>query len=372
MAKQDFHDDPYDEGTLTKLELFQLYARSWYPVFLASEKVRWPEVHVFDFFSGPGHDTNGTEGSPVRIVREAITSAHKLDRGDRSLHFHFFDQNKGKIEQLGKTLAPMLGQLKNTHCEALPLEFSSALEKSLPIINSPETASLIFLDPCAVNLVDENVIQKIANSDTTDFLLFVASSYFHRFAEHPSFKMKIKRSDSFYHCHRTVLEHLRSRIPDTLRYYLYPFSIKKASGNIYGVIFGTSHSLGMEKFLKLAWDKDQLNGEANYDLNREDIRPDSPALPGLEGMFQPTKLTAFEEKLERALREKQIANEFELTDFCFSNGVKRQHSESVLKKLKDENVLHANFRTPQLPRKSEAPRTITYFSEDSFSDDLLG
>jgi hypothetical protein len=35
MATGGFHEKPFDEGTLTKLEIFQLYTREWLPVFLS-------------------------------------------------------------------------------------------------------------------------------------------------------------------------------------------------------------------------------------------------------------------------------------------------------------------------------------------------
>ena len=70
MAKTDFHDNPFDEGTLIKLDIFELYLREWLPVFLASTKYNWRELHIFDFFAGPGTDPRGQLGSPLRILQQ--------------------------------------------------------------------------------------------------------------------------------------------------------------------------------------------------------------------------------------------------------------------------------------------------------------
>jgi hypothetical protein len=35
MPADDFHGKPFDEGTLTKLQIFELYTRGWLPVFLS-------------------------------------------------------------------------------------------------------------------------------------------------------------------------------------------------------------------------------------------------------------------------------------------------------------------------------------------------
>ena len=41
---------------------------------------------------------------------------------------------------------------------------------------------------------------------------------------------------------------------------------------IYGLIFGSRHSFGMEKFLKVYWDKDKLAGESNFLINNDHQR----------------------------------------------------------------------------------------------------
>jgi len=67
MASDDFHDRPFDEGTLTKLQIFELYTREWLPVFLARPRPdgRRAEIHIFDFFAGPGADSRGRTGKPA-------------------------------------------------------------------------------------------------------------------------------------------------------------------------------------------------------------------------------------------------------------------------------------------------------------------
>lgn len=70
MPSSKFHDKPFDEGTLTKLSLFELYTREWLPVFLAQPAPLRKVIHLFDFFAGPGTDSTGTPGSPIRILRK--------------------------------------------------------------------------------------------------------------------------------------------------------------------------------------------------------------------------------------------------------------------------------------------------------------
>jgi hypothetical protein len=137
-------------------------------------------------------------------------------------------------------------------------------------------------------------------------------------------------------------------------YHLAPFSIKKGS-NIYGLIFGSAHPLGMDKFLNVAWKADEINGEADFDIHRDNFRPDQMRFD-LDD-FRPTKLAAFERGLESALTSRQITDEADVVRFCFRHGVKREHAEPVLRKLKSRNVIEAQFRVPQVKRLND-PRPI--------------
>lgn len=65
MGRSDFHYKPFDEGTLNKLDLFERYAAEWIPVFISRPDPPDSEIHVFDFFAGPGLDSAGQSGSPL-------------------------------------------------------------------------------------------------------------------------------------------------------------------------------------------------------------------------------------------------------------------------------------------------------------------
>ncbi len=56
MVVKDFFDEPFDEGTLTKLEIFEKYLDHWIPTFIKG-KYKKP-IQIFDFFAGIGYDRN--------------------------------------------------------------------------------------------------------------------------------------------------------------------------------------------------------------------------------------------------------------------------------------------------------------------------
>ena len=90
MTASDFHKKTFDEGTLTKLQIFELYSREWLPVFLAQERPLRPEIHLFDFFAGPGTDVVGEFGSPLRLLRQLKGYQGMLGWPRVGVHVHFF------------------------------------------------------------------------------------------------------------------------------------------------------------------------------------------------------------------------------------------------------------------------------------------
>jgi len=128
------------------------------------------------------------------------------------------------------------------------------------------------LDQYGFSQINEEIFKQLISFPKTDFIFFISSSFINRFKEHPYTKMHIDTSKIAFEdkepkeIHRAVANFFRSLIPKGKEYYLHNFSIKKGV-NYYGLIFGSNHSLGMEKFLKVCWNHDKLSGEANYNID---------------------------------------------------------------------------------------------------------
>ncbi len=339
----DFHDKRFDEGTLTKLQLFELYTREWLPVFLSKDIPIWRAIHIFDFFAGPGTDLSGEFGSPLRILRQIDSYRSLAGFSKTRVEVHFFDENKAKIQRLKTNIRENKLEIAGVHQDARPLRFSLALEQTREILESDCAAKLIFADQCGVDQITPDVFRSLVGFPTCDFMFFISSSTLHRFRDHPAIRQKIKRPEDYYHVHRAVLDYYRSLLPNPRQHFLAPFSLKKGS-NIYGVIFGSGHPLGMEKFLRVAWETDELNGEADFDINRDDILPGEMLLPLDE--FRPSKVTAFEHDLEKAIRDGKCPTELEVARKCFEHGVTCRHAKPVLKKLKKEGIARFDFEVP--------------------------
>ncbi len=354
MPPDDFHDKPFDEGTLTKLHIFELYAREWFPVFLSPERPLREAIHVFDFFAGPGTDCDNVLGSPLRLLRQLQEYQETQGWGKVRIHAHFYDEDSDKIAQLKENIAIHELELPNVTYDLQPLRFDDAFRESALTLADSQAAKLVLIDQTGVAQVTPEVFRRLVSSPTCDFLFFLSSSTLHRFRDHPAIKQKIVRPDDYFHVHRAALEYYRSLLPQGREYYLAPFSIKKAA-NIYGIIFGSAHPLGIDKFLEVAWRKDEFSGEADFPINRENIQPDQLLLPMSE--VQPSKITVFENELEGLLRAGRLLNEVDVMRVCFEYGVKRQHARPVLAKLKREGVIDIEFQVPDVQRL-HSPRPI--------------
>ncbi|HWF60399.1 MAG TPA: three-Cys-motif partner protein TcmP [Nitrospira sp.] len=172
MSIDDFHDKPFDEGTVTKLHIFELYAREWFPVFLSSEKHRRNAIHVFDFFAGPGTDCNNVHGSPLRLLRQL--QEYQGTQGWRKvgIHVHFYDEDSDKIARLKENIASCGLQLPNVNYDIQPLRFDDAFPASAMTLADVEAAKLVFIDQTGVAQVTPDVFRRLVDSRTCDFLFF--------------------------------------------------------------------------------------------------------------------------------------------------------------------------------------------------------
>jgi three-Cys-motif partner protein len=230
----DFHKKPFDAGTLVKLEIFELYLGEWLPVFLASREPFRGEVHIFDFFAGPGLDPCGQMGSPLRVLRtiRRCLGLRHADWPTIQITAHFSDVDSGKIESLRRNIESHDLNVGGVELDLRPLSFQAALRENAAILRKPDAAKLLLIDQCGVDQVTPEIFGELVVYPTTDFLFFISSSTLHRFHDHPAIKLKIERPTDYYHVHRKALEYYRELLPQGARYFLAPFSIKKDQ-NIY-------------------------------------------------------------------------------------------------------------------------------------------
>lgn len=276
----------YSEETLLKLDIFRECFREWFPVFLHNPHIT--NIFIYDFFAGSGTDIEGTFGSPLILLEEA--------RGDKHQHCAHFRKNEQKIafafneaqKRKAKTLETKVTDFYNScqencevttncpfkaNCHFRHDDFQNLFgnENFRSVLANPKYGKFIFLDQYGFKQVNEDVFTLLANSPKTDFIFFITSSSIKRFQEHIVVKKYLKDKKINFdeskprECHRIISQYFKSLLPFNKEFYLHHFTILNRT-NYYGLIFGTGHSLGMEKFLKVCWKHDPYAGESNCNI----------------------------------------------------------------------------------------------------------
>ncbi len=280
---RNLNDAPFDEATILKLEIFAECFAEWLPVFLHNEYT--DEVHVFDFFAGSGTDVVNHPGSPLILIEAAKgKGVLTCKNASKPLRFSFNELRSAKFRRLQTTVRDHLEscRIKNM-CEECSYEYTFSQREFKSLFAEPENRGIfmnrrygkfLLLDQNGFKEIDDKIFQEIVSYPKTDFIFFISSSFVKRFKEHPNIKAYIDTSDMNFdesqpkECHRIIADYYRSLLPAEPDYYMHQFTIKKGS-NYYGLIFGTGHTFGMEKFLKVCWRKDPKSGESNFNINND-------------------------------------------------------------------------------------------------------
>jgi three-Cys-motif partner protein len=203
------------------------------PVFVARREIIWPEVNIFDFFAGPGTDSTGVEGSPLRLLRVIEAQRANVSRPGLRVALRLSDAHKGKIEALKSALAVRQPKDLPVRIETERAEFAERFADVRAELARSSSANLLIIDQFGVSEVPDAIFEQIVAMETTDVLFFISSATFRRFGHVPEVaRLKLpnyQRPSDHYRAHLAVAEAYRQLVPRGKRYYVSSFSIKKGS-----------------------------------------------------------------------------------------------------------------------------------------------
>lgn len=310
----------FSEETLLKLDIFRECFREWFPVFLHTKYIS--NIFIYDLFAGSGTDADGTFGSPLILLEEA--------RGNKQQHCSHFAKSPQRItfafNEYQKRKAIALEQKVQTYLEKCKEQCN--IEAECPYLNSchfkhddfqtlfqspnfrnvlsnKNYGKFILLDQYGFKQINKDVFLTLANSPKTDFIFFISSSSIKRFYELEVVQDYLSHKKINFdegqpkECHRIMAKYFRSLLPTNQEFYLHHFTIQNHS-NYYGLIFCTSHTFGMEKFLKVCWHHDPLAGESNCNIYA-DFEPGT--------LFHSPSESNKKEKITKALKHKILTGQ---------------------------------------------------------------
>lgn len=348
MAK-DINKSSFDQATKIKLEIFRESFKEWLPIFIHTPYVE--KRYIYDFFAGSGMDSEMNSGSPLILLEEAKGQdlMHCSKSEGKKIVFAFNEKIKKKSKELEQNVNHFVNNcLQNCNREKCVYEhhfgnfnFKEAFNRRnvLEIMNNPKYSKFVLLDQYGFKEVDNDIFKQLINFPKTDFIFFISSSFINRFQNHPSIKkyietekIEFKKSEP-KHCHKLVSQYFKNTIPKNKDYYLHQFSIKKGP-NYYGLIFGTSHSLGMEKFLKVCWDQDKMAGEANFDINN-DFKIGTLFY---EEQFS-NKIEKYKEDFYKKISNKEITSNIDALKFTLKYGIQaKNYLDIILNFLEKDKI----------------------------------
>jgi len=354
MSAKNIHSEPFDSGTITKLEIFEDYAQAWIPTFVMQP--HFGEIHIFDFFSGPGYDSNNIAGSPIRILTKINEQLGNILRSKTKIvvHFNEFEPNRKKqkkYELLKKNCDDYIS-LNPKFKYFLSVNYYNENAENLFFTLLPtiqEFPSLVYLDQNGVKFISQEYVNELEKLKTTDFIYFVSSSFFRRYGKTEEFKKALEieieelESEEYRNMHRLVYNKMNSRLPENSTLKLFPFSIKK-NANIYGIIFGAKNYAAVDKFLKIAWKRNELNGEADFDIDEDKSKIQLDLFEGKKM----TKIEKFKNELETKLLTKTTVTNKAVLIYTYANGHIPQHAVELLKQMKKDGTLHYEGKSPFL------------------------
>ena len=370
MSNKDFHNKEFDSATLKKLDIYREYFNESFPVFLYGN---WKNVVIYDFFAGEGTDRDGTYGSPL-IAYESVSSFCKIIKEKKTnVVLRFNEKNPKKFGKLNENINNYIDECKGSENCPNPdtgciikkgitkNDFTELFNEIYPAMQKDKNPRIIFLDQFGFKHITKEVFLKFVELPRTDFIFFVASSYLNRFKKIEFFNKyleveKINFDTSIpAHCHRHIANYYESLISGDKEYYTAHFSIKKGR-NYYGLIFGSNHLLGIEKFLKICWKHDPVTGEANYNIDREMSYYQKTLF---EEMNVATKIKTFQESLRDKILNKEIVILSEIYKEAFKNKCLPEHANEVLSELIDKGILgKLKLQKSSFHKMEDVPLTI--------------
>lgn len=353
MAGKDLHEKPFEPSTIAKLEIFEDYAQAWLPTFIMSG---FTTICIFDFFGGTGYDKNGIARSPIRILEKIKEQIVHIFQKKVKIKFYLNEfepikKEQKKFELLKKSCVEYLQINKDVQRSIEINYYNEDFEVLFPKLLSSikEYPSLVYLDQNGIKFLSDKYFLELEKTKQTDFLYFVSASYFWRFGESEEFKMHLDidmveaKKDEYKFIHRNIIGQLRKKLPSNTKLKLYPFSIKKG-GNIHGIIFGASHPRAVEKFLSIAWKRNETNGDANFDIDN-DAQKDQLDL--FEGK-KLNKIEKFKENVRAKILSKEITNNVGLFNYVLEEGHICTHASDCLRDMKKAGEVKFDGRSPLL------------------------
>lgn len=349
----DINKKVFDENTLLKLAIFRECFREWFPVFLYTKA--FEKIFIMDMFAGSGKDPVQNFGSPLILLDEVrggnSSFCSQAKRNGRHIQFWFNEAKISKTEELNMNVDSFIRKCEE-NCNLGSCYFRDKIKITadkfenifsskafIDIASNKKYAKFLVLDQYGFKQVGDEVFKKLIEFPSMDFIFFISSSSIKRFKEQESVKKYIDSSKIDFDennpklAHREIADYYRSLVPKEKEYYIHHFSLLKGS-NRYGLIFGSNHTYGMEKFLRACWKHDPYSGETLENINGDHLQGE---LFYEEGVT--VKKEMVKKEIRNLIRSGKLDNNLDGLIFTLKNGCEGDVFKDVMNEFKNRDLI---------------------------------
>jgi len=251
---QTFFEKPLQQSKI-KSQIVAKYFPTWAKII---QKYAKDKIAYIDLFAGPGIYKDGTESTPILILKKAIS----IPNIKNSLVSIFTDEDAGNIETLKKEVAkiPRIETLRNPP-QIKQEKIGQKIVETLQ--NMRLIPSLVFLDPCGYKGLSLGLINSVIKDWACECIFFFnynrinAGIYNDRVEEHINLLFGKKRAiylrriligKSTHQREQLILEQLLEALKETHGNFVQHFCVKHRSQDrtSHYLIFVTKNFLGYE------------------------------------------------------------------------------------------------------------------------------
>jgi three-Cys-motif partner protein len=265
--------------TEAKHRLLRGYLDAWIPILGQARGWRPPatDLVLVDGFAGPGRYTDGSDGSPLIMVKSYLDHAAR-SRLDQNVWFFFIEKETAFVEHLRSELSELDLRDPLVHVEVISGLYEIELPRLLNRLREtfrPEPPMFAFIDPFGLKDNSLDLTTGLTVWPRCDTLTYLPTGFMARLGQTPEFQPGMDKlfggRDRWVRAFEIEgLDErrlwLRERFREIVRSAsggdTLPFDIKpEGSSNVYSLVFRSSHIKGVERMKDVMWKVDPSTGQ---------------------------------------------------------------------------------------------------------------
>ena len=332
----------YSEHTKVKHEIFSKYIKTWGNILGG-----YHNLNIFDCFAGRGRYTDGSEGSPLKIL-SILRNLKMYQNKPENANCYFIEENENNCNDLCAEVKKFTDQNSCNDWLNIQIyhgEFAEKVNKILRDCGKNVSPAFFFLDPFGFNGIPLEIIKMLMEYSKAEVFITFMTRDVNRFLESPPHSSSIQvlfgcenvleklTQEPYSHLNREqrILKFYRNQLHVEANIkYTFPFQVKADTNlqTIYYLIHCTNHPKGCELMKEIMY-KSGTEGRFGY------FGPAEGQLL-LENFFEVDNLRGF---LLEKYENKRIPFGKLINENLMETTFVKKHYREAIQQLENENEI---------------------------------